>query len=209
MCVILGVDIGGVGCDYTVVRNVKTGEMFMINSESGCEDVVSSEGGIEFKDIVVFISNNECPACERVMTAILQAGLMNEVNIYDQDAIEAHKLRSEIMTQLALQNMLLPVCVYFGKVLSIENFIANIETIKRLAKRTDGENPKYDAFDVEGREFNEACGLERSVASEVIIAGISMKNETDWVFSEDEDTVGTIASGDKEYEVYYGVRLVE
>ena len=66
---------------------------------------------MEFKDCVLFVSDGECPLCEKAKEIIKTAGFENEVQICSVEDIREHPLRNDIMMEVQFNNGALPVCI--------------------------------------------------------------------------------------------------
>ena len=82
---------------------------------------------IEFKKHVVFESDGFCEKCEEMEHRVFDLGLADEVDFYAAALIPLHPAHVELMAELSFQDMALPVCVFAGKAVGVEEFLRSME----------------------------------------------------------------------------------
>ena len=113
---IMGTDVaGGRG---VVIRDTESGEVRMLK-EDGTEEMV-------FGEHVVFESESYCSRCQEVQELVRDLGLEEIVSFLPSAMIELHPERGEIMAELALQDMELPVAIFTGKVVGVDDMVARL-----------------------------------------------------------------------------------
>ena len=66
---------------------------------------------MEFKSVVLFVSDGNCPECEKAKALITEVGLEDEIQICSTDDIERHPERNDIMMEVQYNSGALPVCI--------------------------------------------------------------------------------------------------
>ncbi len=117
---ILGVDaVEGKGL---VIRDTETGEVRTLDEEGKSVEV----GKVELGENVIFESEGDCPRCAEVKELVVDLGLSEKVKFYPAAMIAMHLLREDIMTELSMQNMELPIGVIAGEVVGLEAMVEKL-----------------------------------------------------------------------------------
>ncbi len=70
---------------------------------------------MEFKDCVLFVSDGECPFCDKAKEIISNNGFDNLVQVCSVTDIAEHPQRDEIMMEVQFNNGALPACIVMPK----------------------------------------------------------------------------------------------
>ncbi len=126
---ILGVDaVEGKGL---VIRDTETGEVRTLDENGKRVEV----GKVELGEYVIFESEGDCPRCAEIKDLVEDLGLSEKVKFCPAAMIALHLLRRDIMAELAMQNMELPVGVFAGEVAGLEAMV------EKLVGMCDDQSP--------------------------------------------------------------------
>ena len=106
---------------YTVdVSAVETGEAGMTSGE-GIE--------MEFGENVIFESDGDCEVCREVQELVRDFRLEDKVEFYSGGLISLHPEHEAILVELAMQDMMMPVGVFSGKIIGSENIVEELTNL--------------------------------------------------------------------------------